>query len=182
LLKYKCYKYIYISILIPFILSRQIQILNRTTCSNFTNEDWRYFLYNLLYYKQNINLFLPEHYANIADVLLVWIQLNLIKNSYILNINIHKLKNIKKLKNIGGMMIYTMMLCARSKKTRHQSVSRAHCGNYSMVKNRWAICRRWPKIAAHFFLSCHFRIEEQKYRLSENILAVYYQICLWNSW
>jgi hypothetical protein len=47
--------------------------------------------------------------------------------------------------------------------------------------NRWAICRRWPKIAAHFFLSCHFRVEEQKYRLSENILAVYYQICLWNS-
>jgi hypothetical protein len=46
------------------------------------------------YYKQNINLFLPEHYANIADVLLVKIQLNLIKNSYILNINIHKLKNI----------------------------------------------------------------------------------------
>ena len=69
-------------------MSRQIQILNRTTCSNFTNEDWRYFLYNLLYYKQNINLFLPEHYANIADVLLVKIQLNLIKNSYILNINI----------------------------------------------------------------------------------------------
>jgi hypothetical protein len=48
--------------------------------------------------------------------------------------------------------------------------------------NRWAICRRWPKIAAHFFLSCHFRVEEQKYRLSENILAVYYQIYLWNSW
>jgi hypothetical protein len=78
--------------------------------------------------KQNINLFLPEHYANIADVLLVKIQLNLIKNSYILNINIHTLKNIK---NIGGVMIYPLMLCACGKKTRHQSVSRAHCGNYS---------------------------------------------------
>ena len=87
------------SVLIPFILSRQIQILNRTTCSNFTNEDWRYFLYNLLYYKQNINLFLPEHYANIADVLLVKIQLNLIKNSYILNINIQD-QNYKKLEKI----------------------------------------------------------------------------------
>ena len=55
----------------------------------FTNEDSRYFLYNLLYYKHNINIFLPEHYANIADVLQVKIQLNLIKNrqnNYILNI------------------------------------------------------------------------------------------------
>ena len=71
------------------LLSRQIRILNQNTCSNFMNEDSRYFLYNLLYYKHNINIFLPEHYANIADVLQVKIQLNLIKNrqnNYILNI------------------------------------------------------------------------------------------------
>jgi hypothetical protein len=30
-----------------------------------------------------------------------------------------------------GVMTYPKMLCARGKKTRHQSVGRAHCGNYS---------------------------------------------------
>ena len=49
------------------LLSRQIRILNQNTCSNFMNEDS----------------------TNIADVLQVKIQLNLIKNrqnNYILNI------------------------------------------------------------------------------------------------
>jgi hypothetical protein len=60
----------------------------------------------------------------------VKIQLNLIKNSSILIFE-HKPFTNEKIKNIGGVMTYPKMLCARGKKTRHQSVGRAHCGNYS---------------------------------------------------
>jgi hypothetical protein len=34
------------------------------------------------------------------------------------------------------------------------------------LTNRWAICRRWPKLAAHFFLICHFR---QKFPNDEKV-------------
>ena len=56
-------------IVIMQILSRQIQIyLSRVTCSKFRNDDGKYFVSKLLYYIENITVFLPGCYSVIPDV------------------------------------------------------------------------------------------------------------------